>query len=77
MDQTSPSPDKDLRVFADGKFVYEGDSAGNPVAMPGWWEMGADGTLLFLAQDDTSLKRVRITLANDTNIDTFLGTARK
>jgi len=68
----------DFRVFIDGKAVTELGSASNrgvndPSAAT-WFDMFPDGTLLILAQDDNSLKRVTITPSADTSVATLTGT---
>ena len=40
---------------------------------PQWWDFAADGMLSFLAQDDKSLKRITITLSDQTSLATMLG----
>ena len=61
------------RVFVDGRPLVDFYSAGNMVSIPHWWEFGADGTLSMLAQDDNSLKRITITLSDQTSLATMLG----
>jgi hypothetical protein len=61
------------RLFVDGKPLVDFYSAGSMVSIPNWWEFGSDGTLSFLAQDDKSLKRVTITLSDQTSLTTMLG----
>jgi hypothetical protein len=39
----------------------------------GWWDFGQDGTLSFLAQDENSLKRITLTLSDQTSLATMLG----
>jgi len=42
-------------------------------SIPNWWDFSDDGRLSFLAQDDTSLKRITITLSAETSLATMLG----
>ena len=66
--------DRPLRVFIDGKPLVDFFAAGNSVGMvAGWWDFGQDGTLSFLAQDENSLKRITLTLSDQTNLATMLG----
>jgi hypothetical protein len=67
-------PGKDAyRVYVDGKPVVETEAAVNPANSDQvWWEMSGDGTLNFLAQDDTSLKRISITPSSSTSLESFL-----
>jgi WD40 repeat protein len=67
----------DFRVFIDGKAVAELGSAANrgvndPIAAT-WFDMLPDGTLLILAQDDSSLKRITITPSDSTSLATLGG----
>jgi hypothetical protein len=48
---------------------------GGPVFAKETWQMGSDGTLSLLAQDEASLKRVTITPSPDVNISTLVGGA--
>lgn len=65
--------DRPHRIFVDGKPLAEYYSAGNRVSTPHWLEFGPDGTLSYLAQDDNSLKRITITLSDQTSLATMLG----
>jgi len=61
------------RIYVDGKPVIEGF-----LTTPGGvgkesWQLGPDGNLLVLMQDDTSLKRVSITPSPNTSITTLFG----
>jgi len=62
------------RVFVDGKPLVEFYSTGgNAASVPHWWDFGPDGSLSLLAQDDNSLKRITITLSEETSLATMLG----
>jgi hypothetical protein len=62
------------RLFIDGKPLVDFYSASNTVGtIPHWWDFDADGNLLFLAQDDNSLKRIMVTLPKETNVATLSG----
>ena len=74
--QGQPSAQQ-LTVFVDGRpsARFEG-AAGNLLTNPWAWEMGQDGTLTALFLDGNDLKRVRITPANDTSVDTMVAAAQ-
>jgi len=65
------------RVYVDGKPVAEGFLAVGSGTGGGLgkesWQLGPDGNLLVLMQDDTSLKRVSITPSPNTSIATLFG----
>jgi len=67
------------RVYVDGKPVAEGFLAVGSGVGGGLgkesWQLGPDGNLLVLMQDDTSLKRVSITPSPSTSIATLFGGA--
>jgi WD40 repeat protein len=67
------------RVYVDGKPVEEGFLAVGSGVGGGLgkeaWQLGPDGNLLVLMQDDTSLKRVSITPSPNTSIATLFGGA--
>jgi hypothetical protein len=66
-----------LTVFVDGRPAAHFDGALNNLLMNPWaYEMGADGTFTFLVGDGNDLKRVRITPANDTSVDTMVAAAQ-
>jgi len=66
--------DRPLRVFIDGKPLVDFFAAGNSFSsVPHWWDFGPDGSLSLLAQDDNSLKRITITLSDQTSLATMLG----
>jgi len=54
-------PSGRFRLYLDGKPVLDAGIGGANVFTDKTWQMGPDGTLAILVQDDTSLKRVRIT----------------
>lgn len=61
------------RLFVDGKPLADFYAAGNMVSIPHWWDFNPDGTLSFLAQDDNSLKRITITVSDQTSLTTMVG----
>jgi hypothetical protein len=67
----------DFRVFIDGKAVAELGSASNQgvndLSAVTWLDVLPDGTLLVLAQDDNSLKRITITPSDSTSVTTLAG----
>lgn len=73
--QNVPSQHR-FRVVVDGKPVAEVEEAINRQAEPHWWEVSPDGTLMFLGQDENSLKRFSITPSPNTSLETFLAGAR-
>jgi len=62
-----------FRIFVDGKAVAEADTAMATSPREGWWEMGPDGSLSILAQDENNLKRITITPSPETNLATMGG----
>jgi hypothetical protein len=67
------------RVYVDGKpveegFIAVGSGVGGGLGKESW-QLGPDGNLLVLLQDDTSLKRVSITPSPSTSIATLFGAA--
>jgi hypothetical protein len=64
-----------FRLFVDGKPVLDGFPGGQGGFRKETWQMGLDGTLSLLMQDDTSLKRVSITPSPNTSIATLFGGA--
>lgn len=73
---TTSTPRDGFRLYQDGKPVMS-SFPGGPVFVKETWQMGSDGTLSILAQDDTSLKRVIITPSPDVNISTLVGGASR
>jgi hypothetical protein len=68
---------QNLVVYVDGRpSVYLDGGAMGPLSNPNDWEMGADGTLTLVAVDHGDLKRIRITPAADTSVDTMLSDAQ-
>lgn len=65
--QGVPSRDA-LRIFVDGKAVAEGETAISATSKEGWWDMGPDGSLSVLAQDQNNLKRITITPSGETSL---------
>jgi hypothetical protein len=67
----------DFRVFIDGKAVAELGSASNQgvndLSAVTWLDVLPDGTLLVLAQDDNSLKRITITPSDSASVATLAG----
>jgi hypothetical protein len=67
----------DFRVLIDGKAVAELGSASNKgvtdMSTSSWFDVLPDGTLLVLAQDDNSLKRITITPSDSTSVATLAG----
>ena len=61
------------RLFVDGKPLVDFYMAGSMVSIPHWWDFNPDGTLSLLAQDDNSLKRITITLSDQTSLAAMLG----
>jgi len=67
----------DFRVLVDGRAVAELGSASNrginDLGAASWFDVLPDGTLLVLAQDDNSLKRITITPSDSTSVATLTG----
>ena len=67
----------DFRVFIDGKAVAQLGSASNrginDLGAASWFDVLPDGTLLVLAQDDNSLKRISITPSASTGAANLAG----
>jgi len=69
-----PYGNRPLRLFVDGKPLLDFYAVGNSLSsVAHWWDFGPDGTLSLLAQDDNSLKRITITLSEQTSLTTMLG----
>jgi hypothetical protein len=60
-----------FRLFADGKPVMDGVIGGAFSFAGETWQMGANGTLSILVQDDPSLKRISITPSPETSLATL------
>lgn len=65
--QGVPSRDA-LRIFVDGQAVAEGETAISANSKENWWDMGPDGSLSVLAQDQNNLKRITITPSGETSL---------
>jgi len=63
----------EVRIFMDGKPVYDGFPTSTAGFTKETWQIGPDGNLLVLMQGDTSLDRVSITPSASTSIDTMMG----
>lgn len=72
---TTSTPRDGFLLFQDGRPVMSGFPGGGSVFAKETWQMGNDGTLSILAQDDTSLKRVTITPSPAISIGTLFGGA--
>lgn len=71
---THQTENQDFRLFVDGKPVVDGSMAGIPQQLgPGWWDITPDGSLLFLSEDDNSLKRISVTPSDGTSVATLTG----
>ncbi len=71
---THQTENQDFRLFVDGKPVVDASMAGSPLQLgSGWWDMAPDGSLIFLSEDDTSLKRITITPSDSTSVATLTG----
>jgi WD40 repeat protein len=63
-----------LRVIADGKPIVDFSPVTRVLqTTPQWWDFNPDGSVSFLAQDDNSLKRITVTLAPESSVETLLG----
>lgn len=62
-----------FRVFADGKPVFEGKSPDPGGALFGAWEAQPDGSVRFLAKDDTSVQRVSVTPSASNSLASLIG----
>jgi hypothetical protein len=64
-------------IYVDGRPAARFNGSANQIMRNSYtWEMGADGVLTFLVQDESDIKKVRITMPTDTSIDTMLADAR-
>jgi hypothetical protein len=64
-------------IYVDGRPAARFNGSANQIMRNSYtWEMGADGVLTFLVQDESDIKRVRITMPTDTSVDTMLADAR-
>jgi hypothetical protein len=65
-----------MRIFADGKPVYDADSTSPAGFAPKTFQSAPDGSLLVLTQDDKGLERVSITPSSSSSIATLFGGSR-
>jgi len=63
------------RIFVDGKPVEEGFTPSVGGFVKETWQIGSDGNLLALLQDNTSMKRVSIAPSPSTSLATLFGGA--
>jgi dipeptidyl aminopeptidase/acylaminoacyl peptidase len=71
------SPTAYLFIYVDGRIAARfSGGAGQLIRDDYAWEMGPDGTFTVLVQDESDIKRVRITPGDDTSIDTMLAQSR-
>ena len=69
-----PGAQGGLRLFADGKPLVDFSAPSNVFLSVGqWFDYNPDGSVSFLAQDDTSLKRITVALPSDLSVETMLG----
>jgi len=61
-----------LRIFVDGKPVFEGFPTSTAGLTKEVWQTGPDGNLLVLLQGETALQRVSITPSPDSNIASLM-----
>ncbi len=70
---TKNLPLGEIRIFVDGKPVQDGF----PLSVSGFqketWQIGPEGNLLVLLQDDKSLNRIAITPSPQTSLSTLFG----
>lgn len=65
-------------VYVDGMRAVDLDASdlgvdtSDPDALAAAWSMGAEGTLIFIAQDGAALKRFRVTPGADTSVETLM-----
>ena len=67
--------DYHFRAYIDGKTVFDAlrPTQGTELNSQAWWEAAPDGTISFLARDETSLKRITVTPSPESNLDALLG----
>jgi hypothetical protein len=67
--------DYHFRAYIDGKPVFEAarPTQGTELNSVAWWEPAADGTISFLARDESSLKRITVTPSAESNLTALLG----
>lgn len=65
--EAGDKPGQYLTVYADGEPTVK-FAANDFMRTPGWWEMGGDGVLTFLAVDGDVVKRYRITPSSEMTV---------
>jgi hypothetical protein len=65
-----------MRIFADGKPLYDADSTSPAGFAPQTFQCAPDGSLLVLTQDDKGLERVSITPASSSSVAALFGGSR-
>ncbi len=71
---THQTEGQDFRLFVDGKPVLDASMAGSPQQLgPGSWDMTPEGELIFLSEDDSSLKRISVTPSENSSLATLTG----
>jgi hypothetical protein len=70
---TRNKPQGEIRIFLDGKPVQDGFPMSTAGFQKETWQIGPDGNLLVLLQNDTSLNRIRITPAPDGGLGALIG----
>jgi hypothetical protein len=70
---TRNRPQGEIRIFLDGKPVQDGFPMSTAGFQKETWQIGPDGNLLVLLQNETSLNRIRITPAPDSGLGALIG----
>lgn len=66
-----------LRVYLDGRPVFEGDARGiEPLRHKEAWDMGEDGVLTFVVQTVEGFKRVRIVPGPENGFEAYMATGK-
>jgi hypothetical protein len=67
--------DYHFRAYIDGKPVFEASrpTQGTELNSAAWWEPAGDGTISFLARDETSLKRITVMPSPESSLEALLG----
>jgi WD40 repeat protein len=73
---TRNKPQGEIRIFLDGKPVQDGFPMSTGGFQKETWQIGPDGNLLVLLQNDISLNRIRITPASDSGLGALVGDDR-
>jgi hypothetical protein len=69
-----PGAQGGLRLVVDGKPIVNFTPPGNVfLTVREWLDFNPDGTISFLAQDNSSLKRITVTLPTELTLDTMSG----